>query len=171
MLEASAATGYVIRDPYDAAVAQGLNLVAGSHDAASEFGANLLHMSPGFTPPCRYVAIVGNAQKTITANYLKGAKGFWESRSLRGGWYGALWSAAPAGIPIRYVSATHGQMFADDDTVAMLRAVLTPGKPGGRLLSIRPTGMPPVLSVQAVRAVGGDRQGVFGRFGGRHPHD
>ena len=153
LLEPSAATGFVIRDPYkDAALSVSMNLVAGSMKAQSDFSDALDHMAPGFTPPCRYVGIVGNAQSTTTANYLQGGSALQGVEEAAGGdGTVPLWSAAPAGIPIRYVSATHAGMFADDDTVAMLRAVLTPGKPGGRLLSIKPSGQPPVLSVQAIQ--------------------
>jgi hypothetical protein len=37
---------------------------------------------------------------------------------------------------VRYVSATHSDVFKDADTIATLHAVLKPGTPGGRLFSL-----------------------------------
>jgi hypothetical protein len=47
------------------------------------------------------------------------------------------------------VAATHGDIFKDGDTQAMLRAVLRPGTPGARRFSLE-KGPPPALSVHAV---------------------
>ena len=149
LLEASAATGFEQRDPYQADVAQHLGLVAGSLAAAHALGASLDPIGPGFKPPCRYVAIAGNAQKTVTANYLDlkaGAQPVEEATAGDG--TVPLWSSAPPGIPVRYVAAAHGSMFSDTDVVAMLQAVLRPGTPGGRLFNLEPSVIAPELSVQ-----------------------
>jgi pimeloyl-ACP methyl ester carboxylesterase len=149
LLAANAQSGFLIQDPFDPVFAQQLGLVQGSLDAASEFAADLPFIGPGFQPPCRYVAIAGNAQKTIVANYhnANGASAVEEETSGDG--TVPLWSAAPPGIPVRYVAATHGDIFKDGDTEAMLRAVLRPGSPGARLFSL-PTGQQPAISVQAI---------------------
>jgi phospholipase A1 len=148
LLKANNETGFVIQDPFAPAVAGQLSLVAGSLAAANALGAELPLMGPGFRPPCPYVAIAGNVQKTITANYLDGQQANPVLEETAGDGTVPLWSAAPPGIPVRYVAATHGDMFKDSDTVAMLRAVLRPGTPGARLFSLKP-GVP-VLSAQAL---------------------
>jgi pimeloyl-ACP methyl ester carboxylesterase len=150
LLEANAGAGFIVQDPFDAALVGRLGLVAGSLAAATGLYADLPFMGPGFQPPCRYVAIAGNAQKTVTANYLDDATGAKPvEEPTAGDGTVPLWSAAAPGIPVRYVSATHGGMFADSDTIAMLRAVLRPGTPGARLFSLEPG--PPVLSAQAIQ--------------------
>jgi hypothetical protein len=88
------------------------------------------------SPPCRYVAIAGNAQKTVVANYHDGAETIAREEQTAGDGTVPLWSAAPPGIPVRYVSATHSDDFKDADTIATLHAVLKPGTPGGRLFSL-----------------------------------
>jgi hypothetical protein len=50
----------------------------------------------------------------------------------------AVWSAAPPGIPVRYVAAAHLDVCFDSDAVGMLRAVLRPDLPGGRLFTNDP---------------------------------
>jgi phospholipase A1 len=149
LLAADPQSGFLIQDPFDAAFARQLDLVQGSLDAASAFAADLPFIGPGFQPPCRYVAIAGNAQKTIVANYQRGAAANAVEEPTSGDGTVPLWSAAPPGIPVRYVAATHGDIFKDGDTEAMLRAVLRPAAPGARPFSLE-TGLPPVLSVHAV---------------------
>jgi hypothetical protein len=137
MLRESAETGFVIAD---LAAAPDLGLVADSLTAARALAAGLPMIGPGFKPPsgCRYVAIAGNAQKTVTSNYLRPKTALAVTEPTAGDGTVPLWSAAPPGIPVRYVAATHGSMFADKDTIAMLQAVLRPGQPGGRLFSLHP---------------------------------
>jgi pimeloyl-ACP methyl ester carboxylesterase len=148
LLRTDNATGFRVLDSFSPAVSEQLSLVAGSLAAADALGAGLPFMGPGFRPPCPYVAIAGNAQKTITANYLVGEGANPVLEETAGDGTVPLWSAAPPGIPVRYVAAAHGDMFKDSDTVAMLRAVLRPGTPGARLFSLEP-GVP-VLSAQAL---------------------
>ena len=149
LLAANTQSGFVIRNPFDAALAGQLGLVQGSLDAATALAADLPFIVPGFQPPCRYVAIAGNAQKTTVANYQQGTGASAVEEETAGDGTVPLWSAAPPGIPVRYVAATHGGIFKDGDTEAMLRAVLRPGTPGARLFSLG-AGPLPALSVQTV---------------------
>lgn len=157
LLSTSTSTGYAIEDLFGAATVARFGMVAGSVQAALGLGADLPFMGPGFQAPCRYVAIAGNAQRTVTTNYVDGPS---SARAVEEPTAGdgtvPLWSAAPPGIPVRYVAATHASMFADEDAVALLGAVLTPGRPGVRPWSVKTEAGPPVLSVQAVQtSVGG----------------
>jgi pimeloyl-ACP methyl ester carboxylesterase len=151
LLAASSATGFEVEDLFGVAAAR-YGLVAGSIQAARGLGAELQYMGPGFRPPCRYVAIAGNAQKTVTANYLDPQvdKARPVEEPTAGDGTVPLWSAAPPGIPVRYVAATHAGVFADPDTVAMLVAVLTPGRPGARLFSTEARAGLAVLSSHAL---------------------
>lgn len=153
LLAPSPAIGLVARDVFDPAVAAGLQLVPKSLAASSAFGASLRTMEPGFHPPCPYVVIAGNAQRTNTANYVIGQAPLTAIDEGTGGdGTVPLWSAGSAGVPTRYVAATHGGMFADGDVIAMLSAVLRPGTAGGRLLSLDTAQQPPTLSAHAVQS-------------------
>jgi pimeloyl-ACP methyl ester carboxylesterase len=152
LLEVAPSIGFDIRDPYSAVVGQRLGLIGGSVNAARLLGADLDYIAPGFKPPCRYVAIVGNAQKTTTANYIQAPSARAVEEPTAGDGTVPLWSAAPPGLPVRYVAATHGGMFGDSDAVAMLQAVLRPNLPGGRTFNLEPGVAPSVLSVQTVNA-------------------
>jgi pimeloyl-ACP methyl ester carboxylesterase len=152
LMEVAAGIGFDVRDPYNRDVGQRLGLVNGSVDAARELGADLDYMAPGFKPPCRYVAIAGNSQKTTTANYIEASSARAVEEITAGDGTVPLWSAAPPGLPVRYVAATHAGMFSDSDTRAMLQAVLRPGMPGGRTFNLEPSVALPMLSVQVVDA-------------------
>ena len=151
LLAPSPTIGLAVRDVFDPVVAAGLHLTPESLAAASAFGAGLQMMGPGFRPHCPYVIIAGNAQRTNTANYIVSSGPLTAIDEETGGdGTVPLWSAGATGVPTRYVAATHGGMFADDDAVAMLSAVLKPGTPGGRLFSLETAEQPPKLSAQAV---------------------
>lgn len=130
--------GFSILDPFGKDIQQQLGLVAGSLAAAKAFAADLPFIGPDFHPPCPYLAIAGNAQKTVVANYnlADGLTPVDEENSGDG--TVPLWSAAPPGIPVRYVAAAHLDVCFDSDAVGMLRAVLRPDLPGGRLLTNDP---------------------------------
>jgi phospholipase A1 len=150
LLEASVDSGFVVDDLFDPALVAQMGLVAGSLAANATLGTDLPWIGPHFEPPCRYIAIAGNAQKTVTANYLNrqtGARPVEEATAGDG--TVPLWSAAPPGIPVRYVPAAHADMFADGDAVAMLQAVLKPDAPGARLFALEAG--PAVLSVHALQ--------------------
>lgn len=147
LLRQSAETGFVVAD---LAAAPDLGLVADSLQAARDLAAGLPMIGPGFQPPCRYIAIAGNAQKTITNNYLQPGTALPVTEPTAGDGTVPLWSAAPPGIPVRYVVATHGSMFSDKDTIAMLQAVLRPGQPGGRLFSLDPDPAQTELAVEPI---------------------
>jgi pimeloyl-ACP methyl ester carboxylesterase len=139
LLAQSAQTGFSVVDAFDdPAVAAQFGLVSGSLKAAQELAAELPFMAPSFRPPCRYVAVVGNEQSTIVANYRVGRSASAQEEEASGDGTVPLWSAAPPGIPVRYVAAAHMEVCTDSDTVAMLRAVLRPDLPGGRLFKAGP---------------------------------
>lgn len=138
LLAQSAQTGFIIVDAFDPTVAAQFGLVSGSLTAAQELAAELAFMGPGFRSPCPYVAIVGNAQNTIVANYRVGQIASAREEENSGDGTVPLWSAAPPGIPVRYVAATHMEVCADPDAIALLRAVLRPDLPGGRLFNAGP---------------------------------
>lgn len=149
LLTRDPAIGFSILDPFGPAIRAQFGLVDGSVKAAQELAADLPYMGPGFRPPCPYLAIAGNAQKTVVANYnlAEGVTPVDEDNSGDG--TVPLWSAAPPGLPVRYVAASHLDVCADNDTVAMLRAVLRPDLPGGRLLSADTA--PPTFSLQPLK--------------------
>ena len=138
LLAESAQTGFSIVDAFDPTVAAQFGLVSASLTAAQELATELPFMGPGFRSPCPYVAIVGNAQNTVVANYRVGQSASAKEEEKSGDGTVPLWSAAPPGIPVRYVAAAHMEVCADPDTVAMLRAVLRPDLPGGRLFNVGP---------------------------------
>ncbi len=138
LLAKSAQTGFTIVDPFDQTVAAQLGLVSGSLTAAQELANQLPFMGPGFSPPCQYVAIVGNEQNTTVANYRDGQSVIPQEEKQSGDGTVPLWSAAPPGVPVRYVAATHLDVCADPDTIAMLRAVLRPDLQTGRLFNAGP---------------------------------
>ena len=129
--------GFVPLDAYGAAITAQFGLSSGSLTKAAGLSAKLPFMGPGFRPPCPYLAIAGNAQKTILANYLIDGSATPVDEGNSGDGTVPLWSAAPPGIPVRYVSAAHLDVCTDADTLAMLKAVLRPDIPGGRLLSLK----------------------------------
>jgi phospholipase A1 len=149
LLALNAQNGFSIENQFDPKLGGQLSLVQGSLDAASALGVDLPFIGPGFQVPCRYVAIAGNAQKTIVANYLQAAGATVVEEDTSGDGTVPLWSAAPPGIPVRYVAATHSDIFKDGDTEAMLRALLRPGTPGARPFSLG-AGPAPSLSAQAL---------------------
>ena len=69
LLAQSAQTGFSIVDAFDPAVAAQFGLVSGSLRAAQELATELPFIGPNFRSPCPYVAVVGNEQSTIVANY------------------------------------------------------------------------------------------------------
>lgn len=142
--------GFRILDPFDPVQAAQLGLVGGSLDAARTLGDELPFMGPGFIPPCPYLAISGNAQKTIVSTYRIGSNLVVVEQEASGDGTVPLWSSAPPGIPVRYVSATHLDVCTNADTSAALRAVLTPRAPGGRLLTNDPR--PASLSLEPLRS-------------------
>jgi len=150
LLEVSIDAGFVVDNLFDPALGARIGLVADSVAAGAALATSLPLMGPDFRPPCRYIAIAGNAQKTVTANYVDpqtGARPVEEATAGDG--TVPLWSAAPPGIPVRYVAAAHGGMFADSDSVAMLQALLKPNTPGARLFALEPG--PAVLAAQALQ--------------------
>lgn len=141
--------GFSILDAFGENVRQQLGFVAGSLAAAKAFAADLSFIGPDFRSPCPYLAIAGNAQKTVVANYnlADGLTPIDEENSGDG--TVPLWSAAPPGIPVRYVAATHLDVCFDSNTVDMLRAVLRPDLPGGRLFTSDPA--PVVFTLQPTK--------------------
>ncbi|BCK75219.1 hypothetical protein AA0242T_0185 [Acetobacter aceti NRIC 0242] len=129
-------TGFNILNLFDKAVYEKLKLVPGAVAAAEAFAGALPFIGPGFRSPCPYLAIAGNAQKTVVANYdlPKGITAVDEENSGDG--TVPLWSAAPPGLPVRYVAAAHLDVCFDSEAMAMLRAVLRPDLPGGRLFAV-----------------------------------
>lgn len=138
LLARSPKIGFSILDAFGQDIQRQLGLVAGSLAAAKAFAADLPFIGPDFHPPCPYLAIAGNAQKTVVANYNlpDGVTPVDEENSGDG--TVPLWSAAPPGLPVRYVAAAHLDVCFDSDAVGMLRAVLRPDLPGGRLLTNDP---------------------------------
>ena len=152
LLARSPTIGFRVLDPFGADFAGQFGLTAGSLAAAESFAAELPFIGPSFRAPCPYIAIAGNAQKTVVGNYNlpDGMTPVDEENSGDG--TVPLWSAAPPGLPVRYVAAAHLDVCFDSDTVAMLRAVLRPDLPGGRLLSIQSDDPTPVaFTLQPVR--------------------
>lgn len=153
LLRPSVQRGFVVQDLFDVRASNPLGIEAESLVPAKALADELPVMVPGFQTPCQYVAIAGNAQKTITANYLWGSADLTAKveEATAGDGTVPLWSAAPPGIPVRYVAATHGGMFRDRDTEELLRSVLKPGTPGARLFANEPLQGAPKLSVQALQ--------------------
>ena len=127
--------GFKPLDAFGGPVMGQLHLSAGSLQAAEELAFALPFMGPGFRPPCSYLAIAGSGQKTIMANYLIDGGATPVDDGDSGDGTVPLWSAAPPGIPVRYVASAHLDVCTDTDAVAMLKAVLRPDLPGGRLYS------------------------------------
>ncbi len=150
LLAQNAQTGFSVLDAFDPSVAARLGLVSGSLTAAQALATELPFIGPGFRSPCPYVAIVGNAQNTVVANYHIGEGPSAKEEEKSGDGTVPLWSAAPPGIPVRYVVAAHMEVCADSDTLAMLRAVLRPDLPGNRLFNIDPGAAS--LNVQPLRS-------------------
>lgn len=138
LLARSPKIGFSVLDAFGKTIQQQLNLVAGSLAAAKEFGADLPFIGQDFNPPCPYLAIAGNAQKTVVANYNLAGGVTPVDEEHSGDGTVPLWSSAPPGIPVRYVAASHLDVCFDSDTVGMLRAVLRPDLPGGRLFTNDP---------------------------------
>jgi len=150
-LTRSPAFGFLTKDIISNDVVTGLNLLPAGLDAAH----GLDPISPGFEPPGKYVAIAGNAQETVTANYFEVKNGNADAvpltESTAGDGTVPLWSAAPAGIPVRYVASEHGSILADATTRALLEAVLCPGKPGVRPFAVNEPAGPLVLTAQSLK--------------------
>lgn len=149
LLAQNAATGFSILNAFSPPVSTQFELVNASLEAARQLSTDLPFMGPDFSPPCAYLAIAGNAQKTVVANYQINETATPIDEDNSGDGTVPLWSAAPPGVPVRYVAAAHLEMCTDPDTVAMLRAVLRPDLPGGRLFNASP-GMAS-LSVQPLK--------------------
>jgi pimeloyl-ACP methyl ester carboxylesterase len=149
LLARSPRIGFSVLDVFGEDIQRQFGLVAGSLVAAKAFAVDLPFMGPQFHPPCPYLAIAGNAQKTVVANYNlpEGVTPVDEDNSGDG--TVPLWSAAPPGIPVRYVAAAHLDVCFDSDAVGMLRAVLRPDLPGGRLFSNDPA--PVIFTLEPVK--------------------
>ncbi len=135
LLAPSPAIGFKVLDAFDTTVATQLGLSGDSLVAAQALSADLPFMGPGFEPPCPYIAIAGNAQKTIVSNYRIGQSVTPVEQPESGDGTVPLWSAAPPGVPVRYVAAAHLDACATPDTIAALRAIFRPDLPGGRLFT------------------------------------
>jgi pimeloyl-ACP methyl ester carboxylesterase len=148
LLARSPKIGFRILDMFGEDIQRQFGLVADSLAAAKAFAADLPFIGPDFHPPCPYLAIAGNAQKTVVANYSlsEGVTPIDEENSGDG--TVPLWSAAPPGLPVRYVAATHLDVCFDSDALGMLRAVLRPDLPG-RLFGNDPA--PTFFTLQPVK--------------------
>jgi phospholipase A1 len=136
LLRKSPRVGFSVLDLFGPAAPPEFGLIDASLEAARQLSQELPFMGPSFSPPCPYFAIVGNAQKTIVSNYHVDDHATPVEEGDSGDGTVPLWSAAPPGIPVRYVAASHMEVCTDPDATAMLQAVFRPDLPGGRLLNI-----------------------------------